>query len=241
MSIELRRQTERIIRNFIDGLNLTYLSASSVTVSAGMCSNLENSDYIVSNSTLTVSIPSIAANTTYHIYVQNISGTVQAYSSGSTSISGARRVGSVVTDGSANIRNFVQTGDMFCLNVPYLSISQAQSTVVTNAGNPSGIRTEVFGQVGGAQSADNSAIGASVAECPDTTGAAISFGGGNLPFAQYGFGGGRIAGQAGHTTFHSSFVSVLTNASGQIRLKGNNGNTTMSFFIVGWRDSRGKE
>lgn len=102
----------------IDGLQLTWNSATSISVSAGGCV-AENGDILSVASAITLSSLSLSASTWYHVYVYLSGGTATAevvttapaawkgtaYSkTGDTS---RRYVGSIVTDGSGNVRNFV--------------------------------------------------------------------------------------------------------------------------------------
>lgn len=94
---------------------------------------------------------SIAANTTYHCFVivKDSDGSVDA--GFDTSVTAAniptgytafRRVGSIVTTASSNIRNFLQLGDYFKLLTPVLDVSVlnfGSAAVVTGLTVPSGI------------------------------------------------------------------------------------------------------
>jgi hypothetical protein len=102
----------------IDGMKLTWNSATSISVGIGQC-YAENGDFIVANSTLTASSLSLSASTWYHVYTYLSSGAPAlevvttapvawkgtAYSK--TGDTARRYVGSILTDGSGNVRNFV--------------------------------------------------------------------------------------------------------------------------------------
>lgn len=102
----------------IEGLTLTWNSATSITIGTGTC-YAENGDFIDVTSAVVKSSLSLSASTWYHIYVYLSSGAAAAevvttapvawmgtaYSkTGDTS---RRYVGSILADGSSNVRNFV--------------------------------------------------------------------------------------------------------------------------------------
>jgi hypothetical protein len=106
----------------IEGMKLIWNSANSISVGVGRC-YAENGDLINATSTLTASSLSLSANTWYHVYVYLNSGTPAvevvttapatwkgtAYSkTGNTS---RRYVGSVRTDGSGNVYEFLHVPD----------------------------------------------------------------------------------------------------------------------------------
>lgn len=111
-------QIDGLFRQFINGLRLTWNSGTSISVGVGAC-YAENGDLIDVASTLTAGSLSLSASTWYHVYVYLSGGSPAmevvttapvlwrgtAYSkTGDTS---RRYVGSVLTDGSSNVMNFV--------------------------------------------------------------------------------------------------------------------------------------
>lgn len=114
------RQTTKTsaVSTVIDGLILTWNSATSITVGVGSC-YAEDGSFIDVTSALVKSGLSLSVSTMYHVYVYLSGGTPAAevvttapaawkgaaYSK--TAATTRRYVGSIVTDGSGNVRNFV--------------------------------------------------------------------------------------------------------------------------------------
>lgn len=228
-------------RNYIDGFILSYVDSSTLNISEGVCSDDSNTSYIESTVSSHLILESKQPNTTYHIFTKNTAEGVVFFEDTSPQVTGSRRIGSVITDSSSNIISFIQRGDVFLYSVPQVAVNQSMGTLNINSGAPSGIVTEVFGQLGGSQNVDNSSQGWAIAENPDTSGRSIQAGGGSTPYAIYGFGGGRLYGDFGSAHWDGSFFSVLTNDQGQIRMRGSNGNCSMTFIVFGWVDKRGKQ
>lgn len=102
----------------IEGLKLIRNSGTSLTVDKGTCI-AENGDLIVVNTAITVSSLVLSASTWYHLYIYLNSGvpTVEVVTTAPVAWKGtawsktgntARRyIGSVLTDGSSNVKNFV--------------------------------------------------------------------------------------------------------------------------------------
>lgn len=98
---------------------------------------------------------SVAASTWYHVFLirKDSDGTIDAGFDTSVTASHApagyttfRRIGSILTDGSSNVRSFVQTGDWFFWNVPAndvngVSLVAATFTTKSLAGVPPGVAT----------------------------------------------------------------------------------------------------
>jgi hypothetical protein len=109
------------VSTYIDGLILTWDSATSVTVNKGAC-YAEDGSFIDVTSALVKSALSLTASTWYHVYVYLSAGTPtaevvttapvswkgNAYSK--TGATSRRYVGSILADGSSNVRNFVHNG-----------------------------------------------------------------------------------------------------------------------------------
>jgi len=82
----------------------------------------------------------IAANQTWHVFVIRNTTTGAVDAGFDLSVSGAnipsgwvgRIIGSIMTDGSSNIRNFVQTGDRFDWVDPVVSFNGVTPTITTN-------------------------------------------------------------------------------------------------------------
>lgn len=106
----------------IRGIQLTWNSTTSITVGVGSCL-AENGDFINITAALTKSSLSLSASTWYHIYVYLSAGAPaaevvttapvlwkgSAYSK--TSDTSRRYVGSIKSDGSSNVINFLHLGN----------------------------------------------------------------------------------------------------------------------------------
>jgi hypothetical protein len=106
------------ITTAIDGLNLIWNSATSISVGVGAC-YAENGDWIDVTSAITKASLSLSNSTWYHIYVYLSAGVASAevvttapvawkgtaYSK--TSDTSRRYVGSILTDGSGNVKKFI--------------------------------------------------------------------------------------------------------------------------------------
>ena len=128
------------ITTAIDGLKLTWNSATSISVGVGAC-YAENGDWIDVTSAITKASLSLSASTWYHIYVYLSAGVASAevvttapvawkgsaYSkTGDTS---RRYVGSIKADGSSNVYAFVMSGNFIKYDAPlFLILSSGTAT-----------------------------------------------------------------------------------------------------------------
>lgn len=102
----------------IEGLKLTWNSATSIDVGVGSC-YAANGDFIDVATAITKSSLSLSASTWYHVYVYLSSGVPaaevvttaptawKANAFSKTGDTTRRYVGSILSDGSSNVRNFV--------------------------------------------------------------------------------------------------------------------------------------
>lgn len=115
-------ETYLLNRISIDGMKLTWNSATSISVGIGSCVT-ESGDIINNTSTLTASSLSLSASTWYHVYVYLSGGSPAAevvttapvawkgtaYSK--TGATSRRYVGSIKSDGSGNVIPFLMMGN----------------------------------------------------------------------------------------------------------------------------------
>lgn len=144
-----------------------------------------------------------------------------------------RRIGSILTDGSSNIVNYNQKGDVFRFNAPENSIDTttmpAGSRTLFTVSTPLGISTNAILRATLNDADSNAVLITSPDEddiAPSTT---IS---GNYSAHLWDSGGGDVP---------TIETIVPTNSSAQIGLRGTN--TTVAQFVldtVGYYDSRGK-
>lgn len=139
-----------VIGRVIEGMELIRNSATSLSVGTGLC-YAENGDRINITSPLTASSLSLSVSTFYHVYVYLSGGSPAmevvttapvAWKGTAYSKTGAttrRYIGSVVTDGSGNVRNFrhnVEQGKIFYVGgdlatSPFRVISNGTATSST--------------------------------------------------------------------------------------------------------------
>ena len=149
-----------------------------------------------------------------------------------------RRIGSIRTDGSGNVRNWVQHGDVFMLINPVTGVvnvtNQGTSEVTRTLPVPVDVRvlavldvaasnSEAFGVavVGG----DTNAYAPDLPQRESVSDATIS--------ARSDSSADAAAG--------SSEVQILTNASGQIKTRSSISSTNLNITVKGWIDTRGRD
>lgn len=145
--VTLLRITQPAVSTALEGLQLIWNSATSLSVGTGLC-YAENGDQFDVSSTLTASSLSLSSSTWYHVYVYLSSGTPAmevvttapvawkgtAYSK--TSDTSRRYVGSIKTDGSGNVYRFLHNPHDNAIQ--YVDVNpSAAPFLVLNAGTAS--------------------------------------------------------------------------------------------------------
>jgi len=175
----------------------------------------------------------VAADTTYHIFLIRADADGSIDAGFDTSVSAAniptgytayRRVGSVVTDASANILAFTQLGDHFILGD---HVEDADTTVGTTAALitlsvPSGISVDVDLLIG-ISVTNTEAIAVS---SPYTNDFSVS--------DNYNAAPSDVK-----VDVTRQRMMIRTNTSGQVRVRGGDASQAYSLNTFGWRDSRG--
>lgn len=112
-------------QGYIDGLQMVWDSATSISVTSGTAYIPSLGNVLSSNATLTLSGLSLAASTWYHVYLYSNAGTpaIECVTTAPANYYGTayqktgdasrRYVGSVLTDASSNIRNFKHSGSRY--------------------------------------------------------------------------------------------------------------------------------
>lgn len=141
-----------------------------------------------------------------------------------------RLIMSLITDSSANIVGFVQTGDLVQRKVPVNLFGPTSpgttSAVLTSIGVPSGIKcTAIFAHATTLASNPFQALYTD----PDTTDMAPSSG----VFSVYGMQSG-----VGANGIESGQQQIMTNTSGQIRRRYSSGSVSETFTALGWIQHR---
>lgn len=195
------------------------------------------------------------ANITYHVYlISNGANADVLFSTSATSpalpvgYGYFRRIASILTNGSANIRQFVQNGDYFTLTPGHAFINQsaaAQDSDVTTNLLPNGINVEIWGSLQSV-AANSNALGSGMILPPGTSSTAPSSigvgAGGAYIYPAYAMGGhvsgtGSNQGDYGPTFFRT----MIRNATVRLRtaIQGA-GNISTQAEIHGFVDTRGK-
>ena len=159
-------------RSYLAGLGLTVGTDAShdIDIAAGIARNSDNTDTLSLSSTLVKQIDAawavgsaaggldtgtVGNDSWYHVHLikRSNTGVVDALFSLSvasptmpTDYDKRRRIGSVLTDGSANIIAFTQEGDEFLWNSPPLDIdtTQGTSTASHTLSTPLGVKTRAW-------------------------------------------------------------------------------------------------
>jgi hypothetical protein len=242
-----------ITRSYLAGLGLSTAGASATfAVAAGQCANSTNIDTMtlaasISKTTSSWAVGSgngsldtgaIANSTWYHAYlikrpdtaVVDVLVSLSATSpTMPTSYTLFRRIGSMLTNGSAQWTAFTQLGDEFIWSTPVQdSTSGAYTTTATLQTLTVPLGIQVWAQIYGiAQTL--AANGEILITSPDATDVAASVTAFNIftPIA------------ATNSTY--GVFSIRTNTSSQIRIRASAASTTVYVNTFGWIDRRGRD
>jgi hypothetical protein len=246
-------------RGYLSGMGLSNATdtAHDITVAVGEVRDNANAVDIVLASAMTKRIDatwasgsgngglasgvSLGNNTWYHVHAIVVSGSADigfdtsitaANLVANNSASAFRRIGAVLTDGSANILNFIQDGDEFIfkaqiININATAIGTARVTQAVSA--PLGVQTRaILGLVGQVANANNG-VRVTLTH-PDVTDA--------TPTSQNANNAGENSSD-NNGTFASGTHIVLTNTSSQIAIR-QDFNSSLSMNTNGYYDRRGQ-
>jgi len=134
-----------------------------------------------------------------------------------------RRIGSVLTDGSANILGFTQTGDTFVWDDPPTDVSETADTsgALKALSVPTGVKVNAFGLA--SLTSGNSYIYVSSPDADNEAASAI--------LSQAGDPGANWAG----------YFEAVTNTSAQVRYRAQSASGNATIVTQGWEDPRGKD
>lgn len=243
------------LRGYIAGLILSTAGASSTfAVSAGVATNstaaaLMNlsasmtkttSDFAAGNANGALDTGAIANNTAYSAFLirnptssavdilVSLSATAPTMPSGFTQF---RRIGSMITNGSAQWRKFIQRADDFDFDSPTLDVNinnEPSSAVLRTLPLPSGVKVKAKLSV--EQNGTGVAVYCYISD-PDT--ADLPPSNSSAPLFSIGSSTNSTYGQQ---------VECFTNTSAQVRTRHSSGSATNAFRIVarGWTDTRGR-
>ena len=183
---------------------------------------------------------SVANSTWYHVFAirKDSDGSVDygfdTSISGTNALSGytfVRRIGSVLTDGSANIIGFQQVGDHFFWDDPPLDINGSSIGTSQTLGTlsvPSGVNVLAHFTYSTTKASSGAIMYARNPATDDETPAIVT-----APIA-------GIVGSVPGTTY-SNETKVLTNASSQVAFTAGAASTDLYVSTLGWEDFRGKK
>jgi FlaG/FlaF family flagellin (archaellin) len=143
----------------------------------------------------------------------------------------SRRIGSLLTNGSAQWVKFVQDGDLFQWDAPTLDVNAnnpGSAAVTRTLTTPTGVKTRAVLNVVLTAGAGGDGVYLSDLEVSDQAAASA---------AAPGYQVGALS------TSNAAQVTVRTNTSAQIRSRNVSGTATETLRIntVGWYDARGRE
>ncbi len=248
-------------RDYQSGIELTYVDATHIDISAGQVSSADYSTMITQSAAITGkdmnaawsvgsaggglvgATMTLAASKTYYVYSirRSDTGVVDvcavrsdeafAYPAGYDS---KRYRGSFLTGGDSAIISFIQVGRKFFLNStatagPYIDINGAAGPGSTATNYtltvPLGIKVFAFGNL----KMKNNSTAYLRAYSPDLYDETVTIGNCSVH-----------VGNATAPTNESSFLTIRTNTSGQIRLRGDAGGGASGVYwsTEGWEDDR---
>lgn len=237
---------------FLFGLTLsnnTTDANNDIDIASGSCRSIEDDSDIVLSSALTKRLDASwavgtgnggldtgtkANSTAYHVWAirRPDTGVVDVlFSTSATNpvmpanYTQKRRIGAVLTDGSGNIRQFIQNGSRFTLLSPVLDVNvtdQGDSPTTRTLTVPTGVRVVALLRVrsGGAASASFQVVH-NDGEVSSTPGAS----------------GNADAVTSTSVTIVNN-LERLTNTSGQVRTRSSTAGTTFVIATYGWIDHR---
>ncbi len=240
------------LRGYLAGLGLSNAADADhdITIAVGTCRDSTNAATLTLASAMTKQIDaawaagtaaggldtgSVANSTFYYIFLirKDSDGSIDAlFSTSATSptlpagYTYFRRIGSLLTDGSANIRNGVWTGDGFHLNTfisdrNYAAVANTDRILITTSVPP--------GMIGHFMTMTGSASGTNYASSGPTTDADIA------PSAY------DDCLYTANTTHQSTDRYIKVDASSRIYVRGSSTNITYGVKTLGWIDTRGKD
>ena len=252
--------TSGVPRSYLAGLKMTNAADTDhdITIAVGTARDSSNTYDLTLASAMTKRIDagwaagstnggmatgSVANDTWYHVHLIRKTSDASIDAMFDTSVTAShvptgyvayRRIGSVQTDGSANIKQFVQDGDMFRWVTPVLDVSETNSgaTALTRTLlTPLGVRTlatmNVYVESGGGEYAEVYFSDLSLTDSAASTAAA--------PLAS--------TGAALESTGWTGQVETMTSTSSTIRTrhKGTGSGSYFKICTIGYTDRRGRD
>jgi hypothetical protein len=244
-----------VLRNYIDGLMLAWVSATSFSVAVGQAADSANAilmnlaaaitkttaAWVIGTGNGGLDTGAIAASTWYHVHLirRSDTGVVDVLYSISVSAptmpasyNQRRRIGSVKTNASSQFINFLQVGERFQWIVPVQDISgvaPAPTTYILPS-IPTGVRVLALLQAFVIDQTSAVTYARLVSpEVSDTGGPSVALG-------SFGIRASPLTDTGAYAIF-----SVLTDTAAQVRaVVSSVANTRLSVAVYGWDDPRGK-
>lgn len=244
-------------RSYLAGLGLSNNGTDGdhdIDVAAGECRGADDDEDIVlsaitkridatwsagtGNGGLSSSLSAPAVDTWYHVFAINVGGASDV--GFDTSLTAAnlvadhsatayRRLGSVLTDGSANIIAFSQEGDDFLWLDPPLDVAvtdQGTTAVLRTLSVPPDVKVIAKINLGFDGAAVNGRIYVSSPDANDEAASPT-----NAPLGTM---------QNSSTIASAGYAQVRTNASSQVRTVAENASQDFDLATLGWIDTRGR-
>lgn len=240
-----------LLRGYIDGLTLSRASATTIGIAAGTATNSTAASSITLASAFTKSTAGawasgsgsngmgltlvIANNTWYHVFAIIAAGVADVYFD--TSVTAAnnpagttafRRIGSFLTDGSAQIVPFSQIGDEFLWLTPILDVNTGTLSTARTLFPitvPLGVKVNAIFSASANAAASVPIV---VFTSPDQNDISASF-----------TTGAHLAAPAAATNAAGQF-NVRTDTSRQIGARSSQASTALACITFGYIDTRGK-
>jgi hypothetical protein len=210
--------------------------AVSMPLTSGLTKRLD-ANWAVGTNQGGLDTSSKANSTWYHLWLimRPDTGVVDALFSTSatsptmpTNYTYKRRLGSVVTDGSGNIRAFFQIGDEFMITpvVDYSTTVSSAGTTITLTRVPTGVK--VLAHLAGVSLSGSGSWSSFILISPDVASAVPVENGIGLWVAL-------------NTVYGSFQVRVFTNASAQVHARCSINSSHLNLNVHGWTDRRGRD
>jgi len=229
--------------NITNGSAIDSTNTSSLTLTSEITKQLD-ATFAVGDDAGGLFSGTIAASTTYHVFIIEKDSDSSIDIGFDTSVIAAnipvgftkfRRIGSIITDASANIINFVQLGDDFLLKSPILDVdtgSQSTTAILYVLSVPEDIKVEARMNI----FANDATVDVTLyVSSPDVNDEIASVTAAPLGSITTDTDGASSAGKNSHLIF------VRTNTLGQIRIRANVSTMDQTkIATLGWKDIRGK-
>jgi hypothetical protein len=221
-------------------------NAVSMRLASTLVKQIDNAWAVGTNAGGMPSSLAVSNSTWYHVFLASNSAKTIVDVAFDTSVTAAtiaadtplsifRRIGSVLTDGSANIIKFIQDGDDFWWDVPvqeYNSASTGNTAILQTMSTPLGIQTKVKGtfHLHSTVGLNNSMLVTTPAQT-DTA-----------PDVSLGLFHVRVQPNGSNNDDDSVMLEILTDTSSRVRWRTNNTSASLTARVTthGWVDRRGK-